>query len=740
MRTLPRNGSPKHDAGPQVSDKAAAGCEPLWKTPWHILAAVLLLATASSYMAAPAYAADPQPYKVELVSTGNSDINATLKATSDLVGLRSSAPVGPFGLIGRARSDLDRLKTVLESYGYYQSYVAITIDGLALDDPTLGEELTAKGAKDDARVKVTFTLGNLYHLRKVEIDGELPGSVKGTLALKSGDPAVASQVLAGGDRLQTALEDEGYAFAKVDTPIAHEDPANRVLDVSFHVVTGAKVNIGEIRIQGLKRMHESVVRKRLLLHTGEQYGASKVEKARKDLLALGVFTSVTVQIGTKVDSTGAVPITFRTRERPLHAVSLSGAYSTDLGGSSTVSWTHRDLTGEADQLTLSASVLNLGGDASTGVGYDLTAKYLLPEFGHRDQSLQLAVQAINQSLAAYDQKAITFGATLTRKFSSVWSASVGLTAEVESIDQEGFFQEPCSSATTCPPVYSTPVTEAEKNSLASGALIDPPYLPIGNVSCTPTAAGLKACTGTPTCTAAGICTEELFTTNLLASHYELLALPFSIIYNTTGLDSPLEDATHGTKATFSETPTLSFGTKNARFFVTQASISYYFDLHRFGLGTDPGRSVIALRALAGLAQGASEFSLPPDQRFYAGGSGTLRGYRYQSVGPLFPDGNPIGGTAINAGQAEYRQRIGQNLGFAVFLDAGQVSQDVNPLDSTLRFGAGAGVRYYTAIGPIRLDLGVPINRVGATEPQVPGGIARNAGDHFEIYIGLGQSF
>jgi translocation and assembly module TamA len=718
MRTLPRNGSPKHDAGTQVSDKSGAGCGTLWKSIWQRLAAVLMLATAPYYIVTPAHAADPQPYKVELVSTGNSDMNATLKATSDLITLRSSAPVGPFGLIGRARSDLDRLKTVLESYGYYQSYVAITIDGLALDDPTLGEELTAKGAKDDAKVKVTFTLGNLYHLRKVDIDGELPEAVKGTLALKSGDVAVASQVLAAGDRLQTALEDEGYAFAKVDTPIAHEDPANRVLDVSFHVVTGARVNVGEIRITGLKRRHEEFVRKRLLLHTGEQYGASKVEKARKDLLALGVFTSVTVQVGTKADSAGAVPITFRIRERPLHAVSLSGAYSTDLGGSSTVSWTHRDLSGEADQLTLSASVLNLGGDASTGVGYDLTAKYLMPEFGHRDQSLQLAVQAINQSLQAYDQKAITFGATLTRKFSSVWSASVGITAEVESIDQEGFFQQPCPSLTTCPKVVPY------QADLPPGTLTDPPYLPVGQ----------------PSCTAGGICSEELFTTNLLASHYELLALPFSIIYNTTGLDSPLEDATHGTKATFSEAPTLSFGTKNARFFVTQGSIAYYFDLHRFGLGADPGRSIIALRALAGLAQGASEFSLPPDQRFYAGGSGTVRGYRYQSVGPLFPDGNPIGGTAINAGQAEYRQRIGQNLGFAVFLDAGQVSQDVNPLDSTLRFGAGAGVRYYTAIGPIRLDFGVPINRERATMPSVPGGIARSAGDAFEIYIGLGQSF
>jgi translocation and assembly module TamA len=728
MRTLPRNGNPKHGAGTQVSDKSGAGCRSLWKFLRLSVAAVLALATVAYYMAMPAHAADPQPYKVDLTSTGNSEMNATLKATSDLVGLRGTAPVGPFGLIGRARSDLDRLKTVLESYGYYQSYVAITIDDLALDDPTLGEELTAKSAHDDARVKVTFSLGNLYHVRRVDIDGELPQPVQDALALKSGTPAVAAQVLAAGDRLQTALEDDGYAFAKVDPPVAHEDPANRVLDVSFHVVAGARVNIGEIRIRGLKRMHESFVRKRLLLHTGEQYGASKVEKARKDLLALGVFTSVTVEVGTKADSAGQVPVTFKFRERPLHAVSLSGAYSTDLGGSAGVTWTHRDLTGEADQLTLSSSVLNLGGSASTGVGYDVSAKYLMPEFGHRDQSLQLAVQAINQSLQAYDQRAITFGATLNRKLSSVWTASVGVTAEVESIDQEGYFQQSCTSAATCPPNTCAPtVTDCPSKytcPVGIACLTDPPYLVING----------------PTCTAAGICSEEVFTTNLLRSHYTLLALPFSILYNTTGLSSPLEDATHGMRASFSEAPTLSLGTKNAKYFVTQISASYYFDLQRLHLSADPGRRVIALRALAGLAQGAGQYSLPPDQRFYAGGSGTVRGYRYQSVGPQFDDGNPIGGTAINAGQAEFRQRIGQSLGFVVFLDAGQVSRNVNPLDSTLRFGAGAGVRYYTAIGPLRLDFGIPINRERATTPVIPGGIAHSDGDRFEIYIGLGQSF
>ena len=61
--------------------------------------------------------------------------------------------MGPFGLMGRAQNDIGRLKTVLESVGYYQGSVAIKIDSLPLDDPRLGEELTNKSAKDEARYR-----------------------------------------------------------------------------------------------------------------------------------------------------------------------------------------------------------------------------------------------------------------------------------------------------------------------------------------------------------------------------------------------------------------------------------------------------------------------------------------------------------------------------------------------------------------------------------------------------------
>ncbi|MEJ0008980.1 MAG: hypothetical protein WDM77_22095 [Steroidobacteraceae bacterium] len=81
----------------------------------------------------------PQTYKVRLEGSVAKDIENTMSASSDLVTLRKSAPVSPVGLILRARGDTVRLKTVLNSYGYYQSAVTATIDGEPLISADLAD-------------------------------------------------------------------------------------------------------------------------------------------------------------------------------------------------------------------------------------------------------------------------------------------------------------------------------------------------------------------------------------------------------------------------------------------------------------------------------------------------------------------------------------------------------------------------------------------------------------------------
>ena len=205
-------------------------------------------------------------------------------------------------------------------------------------------------------------------------------------------------------------------------------------------------------------------------------------------------------------------------------------------------------------------------------------------------------------------------------------------------------------------------------------------------------------------------------------NYTLIGLPIAVKYDST---NSLLDPTAGLRAAATITPTYSLGGSNATFVLMQLSGSTYLDMS--SLWNNPGRSVIALRGLIGTAEGASQFELPPDQRFYAGGSGTVRGYKYQSIGPLFADGNPEGGTSIAAGTVELRQRILSDYGFVAFLDGGQVSASGSPFTGGLKLGAGIGARYYTSFGPLRLDVAVPLTRI----PN---------GGTFEIYIGIGQAF
>jgi translocation and assembly module TamA len=616
-----------------------------------------------------ARAADPQAYQVDLASVGYGDIDQTLKETSDLLSLRSSAPVSPFGLIARARSDTDRLKTALESFGYYECRVTININGLLLTDPSLADALTALPKDSSARVAISFALGTLYHLRRIDIDGEVPPLINAreTLGLTGGQPAVASLVLAGGARLLSALQEQGYAFAQVDPPIAYEAADAPVLDLSFHVAAGLKVRIGDIHVEGLQRVHESLVRRRLLLHSGDLYKPSAIEAARRDLLGMNVFGQVSVQVGSKADESGGVPITFKLRERLRHAINVLAAYSSDLGGSGGVTWTDRNVFGNAERLSFAASVINLGGSDTTGTGYDTGVKYLIPDFLHRDQSLQFALSAIKQQLQAYDQKAQTASVTLSRKLSSLWTVSAGLSTTDETIMQ---------------------VINATETPQGSGVFVP----------------------DAPT-----------------TFNYTLIAMPFKVVYDSTNLPTALEDPRHGFRGTLSLTPTLAIGHPNATFLISTLTLATYFDLNNL-LPIAPGRSVLAARALAGVAAGAGELSLPPDQRFYAGGTSTIRGYGYQLAGPMFPHtGIPTGGTAITTGGLEFRQRLYTNWGVVAFVDAGQVSASLKPLPDETRIGAGAGMRYYTPIGPIRFDIAVPVGR-------------RPGEDSFEVYIGLGQAF
>ncbi len=200
--------------------------------------------------------------------------------------------------------------------------------------------------------------------------------------------------------------------------------------------------------------------------------------------------------------------------------------------------------------------------------------------------------------------------------------------------------------------------------------------------------------------------------------YALAQVPVGLHYDTT---TSLIDPASGVRAAAVVTPTESLSKHSASFMIAQLSGAGFVDLE------GNGRGVLALRGIIGTVGSIATADIPPDQRFYGGGSGTIRGYRYQAVGPVLGNGKPAGGTAISAGTLEFRQRFGESYGIAAFIDAGQVANDGLPFTGRFRTGIGIGGRYYTSLGPIRADIAIPL-------------IRQSGSDSFEAYIGLGQAF
>jgi translocation and assembly module TamA len=585
------------------------------------------------------WAADPLPYRFTLADTGDAALNAALAGIATLESLRDSLPVGPLALIARARADAARFATALQSAGHYAGRVTMRIADMDIDSPDLADRLDAMPADPPVPVTASIIPGPVFTLRHIVLHGGLPDDAAALLGLAEGAPARAGDVIAAADRLRDALRARGHALARIDPPEADPVPGATAIDVHITGEAGPRVDLGTISITGLSTLRESAIRARLGLAESTPFDPRVLDRARADVAGFAPVASVRLVEAEALDAQGRLPLRVEIAERKPRVIRVEAGWSTDQGGNLGTSWTHRNLRGGGEQLSLNAGLIELGGSAERAPGYTLGAALTLPDWLRHDQSLELRANAAREYLRAYNRTGVTIAALVPRKLSDTTTLTAGLSTTEAAIMQEGVSRD-----------------------------------------------------------------------------YFLVQNPLQAAYDTT---TDKLDPAHGLRATLDLTP--SFG-PGASFLIAQGTASTYLDL-----GALPGRSILALRALVGLVEGAATADIPPDQRFYAGGSASIRGYRYQSVGKLFASGRPTGGTSVDAATIELRQRIGESWGAVVFADAGQLGQDGAPFAGALRVGAGIGARYYSGIGPLRLDIAVPLSGQRKT-------------DSVQIYAGIGHAF
>ncbi|MFC3173304.1 autotransporter assembly complex family protein [Novosphingobium bradum] len=203
--------------------------------------------------------------------------------------------------------------------------------------------------------------------------------------------------------------------------------------------------------------------------------------------------------------------------------------------------------------------------------------------------------------------------------------------------------------------------------------------------------------------------------------YFVTALPVRGAFDRS---DDLLDPTRGWRASLRISPEVSRqkGGPRVTYARVQADASAYLPVG--------GKVVLAARTRLGAIPGTDLANIAPSRRFYAGGGGSVRGYGYQEIGPRDTANAPSGGRSLAEFSLEARIStglLGGALQLVPFLDAGSVSAAVTPTFRDIRYGAGLGLRYKTGFGPIRLDLGTPLNR-------------RPGDSRVTVSVALGQAF
>ncbi len=215
--------------------------------------------------------------------------------------------------------------------------------------------------------------------------------------------------------------------------------------------------------------------------------------------------------------------------------------------------------------------------------------------------------------------------------------------------------------------------------------------------------------------------ERLFVTSSVQNgDYWILEAPLFLALN---FSNNLLNPTAGFNFEYKAIPTFTMSPGSQSFITQKFALSHYLPI-------DANHTLtFAQKISGGFILSGTESSVPVPKRFFGGSEEDLRGYAYYSVSPIGKGGLPEGGRSAIYYTFETRLRVTQTLGLVPFFDMGNVSEEkfLSPKGRWLK-SAGLGLRYFSFIGPFRLDLGFPLNPREGIDKK------------YRILISVGQTF
>lgn len=593
--------------------------------------------------------------------------------------------------------------------------------------------------RDSGNVWVRFliTEGLPVRVRSLAIEGAEPilaaARLRSAIPLRVGAPFNRRLLYASADTIRTALRDRGHPFAEVFLSF-DEDRVERAADVTLTVDPGPPAVVGRIEVVGARKIPPDVVQRLLAVEPGKPYAERDLYESQVELYRSGVYNHVSVAlVDSQPPPDSQVTVRVRLSEGPLHRLRFGAGYGTIdcLRGVGT--WSAYNVFGGARQLLVNGRVARVGVAQDQGLqtslcpglrnedpelltlNYNVSGTLREPVLFSRRTSLALTLFAERRSeFQAYLRTAAGGDVTLTRRLSRWKSLSLA-----QSVVWGSTLADP---ATLC--------------------------------------AFLNVCASRDT-----IFSRRRVTSKLTAG--------LAADYRNAALD-PTAGHTWSVELAYAS-PAIGSDSLS-QFLRGQAEYASYHELSP--------REVLAWRVRVGtmvtpdlnFAAGTEAF-LPPEERFYAGGPSTVRGFGQNELGPVVrvlervdsttgPGGlevdslirtSPIGGRGLLLANLEYRFSLaGSNnrvMG-ALFVDAGQVFERARDVYRVweMRVTPGIGVRIASPLGPVRLDLALNLFRPQTSvlyAESVPGQLTvadpeytprRSTLGKLRFHVSVGQAF
>lgn len=617
------------------------------------------------------------------------------------------------------QQDLTQLQLFYRQSGYFGARVL----------PVVGP------AADSGQVVVTFVIspGEPVYLRTLEIEGVaglLRPGIRERIPSRPGEIFDLGDFTASADTILRELQDLGHAYAVVLRNYA-VDTVSQSATARLVAVPGPRVVVDSIIVEGAPNLGRDAVLRQITFRPGDLLLGERLQESQRNLYDLAIVQFATVSIAP--DSQQLAPLDSATAtvlieiaEAPVHVVEAAAGYGTVDCFRTSVRWTSRSLAGGARRLTLTGALskIGIGEPLDFGLGESICRAFVRDTFEH------------------------TLDYRFTGELVQPWFLTprnrLVLNAYAERISEPHVYQLEAQGGRL------TLIRRLGRADLLTGLV----NFEHGRT----TASDALFCATFLVCLPADI--DSL-------SQFRWL--------NMLGLNW-VRDRSNSTV-----NPTRGYVARAGLGWATSALGSQVTFLRGVTEGSTyipvGSASVLALHLRLGSFFGTASLApghgfIPPEERFFAGGPTTVRGYTRNELGPGVYVGSgpaltdtttitfsPTGGTRLLVGNVELRfpAPFARNiLRLAVFADAGAVTSNapVGGSFNKLRITPGFGVRVQTPVGPVRADIGynpyLPLTAPLFLPDTVTGGLIRVLDsftpsapsflNHFRLHLAVGQPF